>query len=202
MYKVLKAELLTACRNLLKSNLVIGSQGNLSLRIRSRGNRSVVAITPTSIPYEKMKILDMLIVDMKGNILEGNFRPSSELPLHLAIYRKRADVNAIVHFHSLFTSILSVSHINIPLIMEEQSEYLGKSVNVAEYAASGTKKLALNVVKALNENNAVIMSNHGALVVGTSMAQTIFNAYLLERIAQIFVFSSLVGRIHYLDKKL
>lgn len=196
MWKNQKNTVLNAAREMLDAKLVIGSQGNASLRFRDDNGVEMVAITPSGLNYKAMKLDDIVVLDMKGKAVGGNKKPSVEFRLHLGIYKKRQDVNAIVHTHSLFSSILSVSGINLPLILDEQIHCLGGEIKVARYAPSGTLELVRSVTRALGTNNAAIMANHGALSVGPDMLQAINNSLLLERVSQILVYAKLLKKLN------
>ena len=105
---------LNACREMVKGNLTVGSWGNISIKCHD-GN---IAITPSGTNYEKSKPEDMVITDINGSVIEGKLAPSSERLMHYAIYKKRPDVNAIVHTHSVYSSVLSVTDDKIPPITD------------------------------------------------------------------------------------
>jgi len=182
-----KNQVLHICQNMQSSELVLGSSGNASYRIESTDQ---VAITPSSVDYSCMSAEDVMIIDMDGNIVEGDRNPSIEHPLHLAIYRARPDVNAVVHTHSIYASALAVLQEPLPPIIDEFVIRLGGQVEVAEYGMPGSEKLAQNVVKALGPRYAVFLANHGALCCGLSLDIALHNALLLERVAHIYLLSS------------
>lgn len=148
----IKADVLQAGRVLLDKGLVAGTWGNISARIPET---SLIAVTPSGKGYYDITVDDIVIVSSAGTVYEGNLKPSSELPLHLAIYQARMDVQAIVHTHSIFASACAVAHKSIPPIIEDLVQLNGGGVDVASYALPGTETLAQNVVKALNNKNTV-----------------------------------------------
>ena len=188
---------LNACREMVKGNLTVGSWGNISMKCHD-GN---IAITPSGTNYEKSKAEDMIITDINGNVIEGKLAPSSERLMHYAIYKKRPDVNAIVHTHSVYSSVLSVTDDKIPPITEDTAMILGNGVNVSEYAITGTQELADKVVKGLDINNATIMKNHGAVTVGNDMERAVIAAQVLEKSAHIFILAKLYGKVNVLPEK-
>ena len=159
----LKRKIVQACRILIDRNLSFGSSGNISARIP--GEEKVI-ITPSAVPLEKISPDDLLILDMEGNVVEGDKNPSVETPLHLTIYRNRSDVNAIIHAHPIYSSALATTHTSIPPILDEVIHQIGGEVSVSEYALPGTKELAKNVLRALGKKKAVILANHGVVTCG------------------------------------
>jgi L-fuculose-phosphate aldolase len=145
-------------------------------------------ITPTSLPYAEMTPANIVVCDREGEqLIEVENAPSFELPLHVAVYEARPDVHAVIHTHSLYSTILSVLRLPLPPIVEEMAPYLGGEVRVAEYGQSGSDELARNAVAALGPRAAVLIANHGNLCVGKTLAKAFAAAELLERTALIYV---------------
>ncbi|HEY5611840.1 MAG TPA: class II aldolase/adducin family protein [Thermoanaerobaculia bacterium] len=156
--------------------LVVGSAGNVSARID--GER--IAITPTSIPYDEMSADQIVIIPD-----EDRARASFELPTHLEIYRARPDVGAIVHTHSPHVTALSLLRKPLPPMIDEMMIYLGGTIEVAEYAFSGSEDLGRNAVRALGDRAAVILSNHGDVCVGRTLTEALHIAMVMESSARV-----------------
>lgn len=186
----IKADVLQAGRVLLDKGLVAGTWGNISARIPET---SLIAVTPSGKGYYDITVDDIVIVSSAGTVYEGNLKPSSELPLHLAIYQARMDVQAIVHTHSIFASACAVAHKSIPPIIEDLVQLNGGGVDVASYALPGTETLAQNVVKALNNKNTVLMANHGMVGCGQTLQEAMLACELVEKSAQIYIYANQVG---------
>jgi len=186
----IKVEVLAVGREMLDKGLVAGTWGNISSRIP--GTR-FIAVTPSGKGYHEITAADIVVVDEAGAVLEGSFKPSSELPLHLAIYQARPDIQAIIHTHSVFASACAVAHKDIPPIIEDLVQLAGGSVDVATYALPGTDALAQNVVAALGQKNAVLMANHGVVGCGQSLAEGMMACELVEKAAQIFIYANQIG---------
>ena len=168
------------------AGLVAGCAGNASARVAD--HPSMIAITPTSIPYDSMTADQISLVDLSSGQQIGNGpSPSSELPTHLAIYRARGDVRAIVHTHSPWVSVLSVLHRPLPPVIDEMAVFFGREIPVAPYAFTGTEILGDNVVRALGEWNAVILSNHGNFCTGSTLSDALQVAIKMEASAEVFV---------------
>jgi len=176
-------------RQMIQRGLVAGTWGNIS--VRSSGGEQI-AITPSGRPYDQLTFEDIVVVDPAGQVLSGQ-RPSSELALHLAIYRARTDVRAIVHTHSLYATACAVAGKAIPASLEEMVQAVGGAVQVATYALPGTLELANHAVAALSDRSAVLLANHGVAACGPSLAEALLVAELVEKAAHIHVVAEQLG---------
>ncbi|ABR31695.1 aldolase [Thermosipho melanesiensis] len=183
----MKKEILRAVKFIVDNNLVKGTWGNVSIR---EGN--IIYITPSGVPYDKLKEGMISVVDFNGNLVEG-LKPSSELPTHIEIYKSRKDVRAIVHTHPVFSSTISVVSSEIPPIIEDAVMILGPEIKVSEYALPGTWELAKNVVDALSDNHAVILKNHGLITVGTNIDEALTASLICEKTAEIYLYALNIG---------
>jgi L-ribulose-5-phosphate 4-epimerase len=166
-------------RQLTMKGYLMATGGNLSVRI---AGQSVLAITPSNYDYMKMLPEDICVLDFELKVLEGNLKPSVESAMHAAIYRVRPDVNAVVHTHQVYASTLTLIRTPIPALFDEQTRFLGRSVNIIPYAPSGTGQLAGTIAHHVRDhNNAYMMQNHGALVFGHDMERAVHNVEILEK---------------------
>jgi L-fuculose-phosphate aldolase len=179
------------CGRLMKNNaLVVGTCGNISMRVPATDQ---IAITPSGVDYDKTKSGNVLIVDMEGNIVDGDLRPSIELPLHLSIYRAREDVNAIVHTHSTYCAAFAIARKCIPATAEDLVQIVGGEVRVSEYCLPGSAELGEAAVKSLEGRNAVLLANHGCLSVASSLDEALKIAMVVEKSAQANLMAQLIG---------
>jgi L-fuculose-phosphate aldolase len=139
-----------------------------------------------------MKPEDILIINMEGKVIEGDKNPSVEKQMHLAVYKERDDVNAIIHAHSIYSTVLSTLNLSLPPVMEELVPYIGGEVDCAEYGEAGTEELANGVLRNLEEKNAVLLSNHGNLCCGSHLEGAFTVLQYLERGAKIYYLAKLV----------
>jgi ribulose-5-phosphate 4-epimerase/fuculose-1-phosphate aldolase len=193
-----KKEVLAVARRMLDTGLVTGTAGNVSRRLTPIGKRPLLAITPGSRDYYSLSPDDIQILDFNAKKVEGDLPPSVEILLHIGIYRARKDINAIVHTHSVFASAAAVAGLSIPPVLDEQVAYLGGEIKLADYAPSGTPELAKNAAAALGDNNAVLLANHGAVGVGSSLAAAFHAAQLLEKTAQVFLLALAAAKVNVL----
>lgn len=176
-----------AGRRVVEEGLVTGSAGNISLRVEDR-----VVVTPGGARLHRLADRDCPVLDLDGRILEGGRGPSSETPMHLAIYRE-TDAGAIVHTHSADCVAVSTVLDELPPI-HYYTLMLGGVVRVAEYATYGTPELARNVLAALKGGRrAALMANHGAIALGRDLDEAIDNALLLEWLCGVYLKARAVG---------
>ena len=174
-----------------EAGLVVASAGNVSARV---SGLDAIAITPTCITYDVMTADQIVVVSLDSGLpIESNFRPSGELPTHLAVYRHRPDVGAVVHTHAPYVSTLSVLRKALPPIIDEMIVYFGGTIEVADYAFTGTDDLGANVVDALGDRAGVLLSNHGNLCVGSDLAEALHVALTMESTARVYVESLRTG---------
>jgi L-fuculose-phosphate aldolase len=196
-YESQRNGVLQAVRRIVDAGLVSGVSGNVSRRIRT-GDGDIVAITASRVPYDRFTIDDVLVVDFDIEPIVGDGVPSSESLSHMAIYRARADVGAVIHTHSVYASGFAVAGTPIPAILDEQVLSLGGAVEVAEYASSASEELARNAVFALGDRAAVLLRHHGVIGVGTDLEEALMVVDLVERVARIHMVSSSTGGAHEL----
>ena len=174
-----KDMIVETARKLTAKGYLMATGGNLSVRITGQ---SALAITPSNYDYLKMLPEDVCVLDFELKVLEGSLKPSVESGMHAAIYKARPDVNAVVHTHQVYASALTLIRMPIPALFDEQTRFLGRSVNIIPYAPSGTGLLASTIARHVRDhNNAYMMQNHGALVFGHDMERAVHNVEILEK---------------------
>ncbi|CAA7602719.1 Class II Aldolase and Adducin N-terminal domain protein [Acididesulfobacillus acetoxydans] len=178
-------------RELVISGAVAGTWGNVSAWDEEKEG---FWITPSGMDYLSLQEEDLVLLNIRGEIREGSRRPSSELPLHLEIYRQRPDVKGVIHTHSVHASAHAAVRLAIPPLVEDLAMIVGGEVPVSAYQPPGSRELALAAVKALGSGNAVLLPNHGLVGVGTSPEEAWKVCRVCEKGAQIHVFSRLLGQ--------
>jgi L-ribulose-5-phosphate 4-epimerase len=185
-------EVFSHARKMWEAGLVVGSAGNISARVDD--DPSVIAITPTGITYDEMVAQQIVVVDLlTGNSIESKEKASYELPMHRVLYREMPNVSAIVHTHSPFVTTLSILRRPLPPVIDEMLKLFGGTIEVADYAASGTEDLGRNALRALGKRTAVILANHGNVCVGPDISAALQTAIAMEAAAQIYLQSLQVG---------
>jgi L-fuculose-phosphate aldolase len=179
-------------RRLRPDGLVVGTAGNLSLR-----SGTLTVVTPTSVDYDELDATSIAVVNEGGLRVDGAFRPSSELPMHLGAYAATG-AGAVVHTHSPFATALATAGIELPPIHYLAAD-LGGRVRVAPYATFGSRQLAESVAEGLEGRNAVLLERHGTLTIGETLEQAYARAVTLEWLAALFVRASSLAPLRPLD---
>ncbi|KLU65183.1 L-fuculose phosphate aldolase [Desulfosporosinus acididurans] len=179
-------------KEILTSKLTIGTWGNISCRVPGT---DWFAITPTGMSYDTLIPDDIVVLDYNGVCVNGARLPSIELPLHLAVYHGRKDVQAIIHTHSTYATAMAAARKEIPGAVEDLVQIVGGNVRVNEYALPGSQQLGLNTLKALEDRNAVLLANHGMLGVGSSLEEALKVCQIVEKAAEITIVAQLMGGV-------
>jgi len=183
---------LECTHRLAQRGIFVGTGGNVSVRIP---DSELIAVTPSGKDYLGLTPADICICDAGGALVEGPFKPSIETGMHLAVYRNRPDVNAIVHTHQVYASIFAVMVEPIPALFDEQVMNLGPQVDVVPYGLSGSQELLANVAGVVvNRCNAFILQNHGVLLMGIDLDEAERNVGLLEKTAMVYYHALIAGR--------
>ena len=182
-------------RRMAELGLATGASGNLSVRLPPYETNDLLAITPSGRRYSELSDNDVVVVDFDVQPVEGELAPSSESLMHVAVYRARPDVGAVIHTHGVYSTVAAVAGLEIPPIIDEMVVAIGGAILVSEYAFPGTQELADNVRAALGDRNAALIASHGAVGVGTDLDEALDVCALTERVAQVFVLSSLLGKV-------
>lgn len=178
-------------KKMLSAGLTRGTGGNLSSYDRKLER---MAITPSGIPYEEIEAEDIMIMKLDGTIVEGNKTPSSKHAMHEIVYRTRDDVGAMLHVHSTFAVTLACLNEDLPAVDYRVAYSRERSVKCAPYASFGTTDLALNALKTMGNQNAVLLANHGMNVVGPDLPKAFAIAEQLEFCAELYVRARTIGK--------
>jgi len=190
-YTSSREQVVSTCRALLERGYLKATEGNVSVRVPGE---EAFAVTPSSYDYAKMRAGDIVVLDFEQKRLEGTLKASIEAGMHAAVYRERPDVNAIVHTHQPYASALALVRRPIPALFDEQVRFLGRSVEIIDYAPSGTSFLKKNVRRTVTSGaNAFILANHGVLVLGGGTERAVFNMALLEKVALDYLLALMTG---------
>src|SRR5689334_14156887 len=188
-----REQVAAAARQLAAAGLVAGTSGNVSARRDDR-----VAITPTGGMLAELEPDQVTVVDLEGNVVGGDLAPTSEIDLHLGVYRAY-EAGAVVHSHAPMGTALSCVLDELPCIHYEML-LLGGAVRVAPYATFGTPELADAVVAALDGRTAALMSNHGAVTQGADVEAAVRATELLEWAATLYWNAHAIGTPRILDE--
>lgn len=171
------SKLIEVCNNLYDKQLVSGKSGNVSIRLGD-----YIAITPTLKSINGLDEEDIVLVDFNSNNL-SNGKPSSEVGMHLEIYKKRPDVNAIIHTHAPYATGFAFSDKKIKRL-EGFGQIKKPYIASIEYEKPGTENLALSASNAIKEEDVLILKNHGVICVGENLKETESLAVFIEESAK------------------
>ncbi|MER6348389.1 class II aldolase/adducin family protein [Streptomyces sp. NPDC001595] len=177
--------LVATARRTVAEGLVVGTSGNVSVRVGD-----IVLVTPSGVPYDRLTPADLTAVDLDGRQLRGTLVPTSELPMHLAVYRT-TDARAVVHTHAVHATAVSTLVPELPLI-HYMAAALGGPVRVAPYATYGTDELAENMLRALTDRTGCLLQNHGTITYGTTLDQAYDRTAQLEWMCRLWLTASTV----------
>lgn len=194
MYESERATLVAAGRRLAAGGLVVGTAGNLSVRAGEH-----VVVTGSGTDLGELTPSRLSVVDRDGVVVAGDPRPTSELPVHLAIYA-HTDAAAIAHAHSMSSTAVGLTHDVLPPV-HYSTLLLGGVVRVAPYATFGTTRLADDVVAALTDRSAALLRNHGSIAYGASVVEACERLELVEWLAEVYRRAAALGPPRLLDEE-
>jgi len=177
-------------KQLIEKKLTRGTGGNISIFIRKE---KLMIITPSGIDYFKMKSEDIVVMDLNGNVVYGNNKPSSEYLMHKIFYDKRQDINAIVHAHPTYSTTLACMNWDIPAISYLVPVSGGNNVRCAKYATYGTNEIAENAFEAMKDRYVVLLANHGILAGAKDLPNAFSKAEEIEFCAELYYKAKAIG---------
>lgn len=182
-----RAALVDHCLKMQADDLTVGTSGNLSIRLGD-----LIAITPSGVNYDDLTPEAICVVDLDGEVVEADLEPSSEVPMHTAVYRA-TDAGAVVHTHPLYGTALSVTMDEVPPV-HYMIMLLGGPVRVAPYARYGSPELARGSVDAMVDRTGVLLRNHGATTYGDTIEKAYSRSLYLEWVCRLFHTASQLGK--------
>ncbi|MCC6583074.1 MAG: class II aldolase/adducin family protein [Chitinophagales bacterium] len=181
-----KNKVCAAGLQLLKEGLVARTWGNVSIKVSD----TQMVITPSGRKYDELTPEEMVLVDIYTLKHEGKLKPSSELKLHCEVYKTRPHINAVIHTHQLYASIVAAAQKDVVVLNVEHQKILGaKTIKAAPYALPNTKKITVETARAIEQSNAALMSNHGVVCIGNDLEDTFEVARTLEKACELFIAS-------------
>ena len=176
-------------KKLVKAGLTKGTGGNLSIFDRKNGH---VAITPSGIDFFEIQPEDIVIMDVDGNVIEGNRTPSSEWAMHVMPYKYRDDIDAVIHAHTMYATVMACLREDLPAT-HYMIAVAGENVRVAKYATYGSPELAQNAFEAMKDRKAVILANHGILAGAIDLLNAFNIIEEVEYCAEVYTKAKAIG---------
>ena len=191
----MKKEVAKYMRRLYEQKLTSCSSGNVSARI----DANLIAITPSQTDKAYVQAEDIGLVTLSGKTMDDSKKLSMETAMHLAVYRARPDVMAVVHAHPVYATSFAVAQKQLDVSLTGESfAVLGEPI-MAPYALMGSESLAENVAKAATDGNVILLQNHGVLTVGKDLYQAYDRMEIVEFAAKIQVITHILGDVKHLD---
>lgn len=181
-----RAAVVEYCLKMQADDLTVGTSGNLSVR-----SGDLIAITPSGVVYDDLTPETVCVIDLDGTVVEGDLEPSSEVPMHTAVYRA-TDAGAVVHSHPMYCTALSVTMEEVPPV-HYMLALLGGPVRVAPYARFGSPELARGSVDAMVDRTGVLLRNHGATTYGPTLAKAYTRSLYLEWVCRLYHQAKQIG---------
>jgi L-fuculose-phosphate aldolase len=175
----------------LQSGLIMRTMGNFSMRDPETG---YICITPSGMDYSVVEPEDIVVMDMGRIVIDGRRKPSIESGMHCLAYLRRADVYGVCHTHSCFATAWACVEEPFPLILAEMAAVLGGKLETAPFFPMGSEELAGATIQVLGKLNAVLMSNHGQLTVGSTLGKALATAQLVEEAAKVACYAVSIGK--------
>ncbi len=189
-----RAALVRYGQKMVADRLVVGSAGNISVRLGDR-----IVMTPTGINYDQVTAESVNVLDLDGTILAGTGQRSSEWPMHRKVY-DLTPASAVVHTHSVFSVAVGTVCDEIPAVHYSVLRLGGPTVRVAPYTTFGSDGLAANVAAALEDRFAALLQNHGMIAYGSSLEEAYERAQLVEWLAEVYWRARLAGTPRILSR--
>jgi L-ribulose-5-phosphate 4-epimerase len=177
MLEKLKEQLVELHLELPRNNLVVWTGGNVSARDPETG---LVVIKASGIRYEEMRAQHMVVVDLDGKMVDGDFKPSSDVYSHLYIYKHRPEVFGVVHTHSAYATAFAAVNKPIPVVLTAIADEFGGPIPCGGFALIGDDAIGKVVVESIGKSSAVLLKNHGVFTIGKSAKAAVKAAVMTE----------------------
>lgn len=198
-FEQLRQSVWEANTSLPRAGLVKWAQGNASGR---DPESNLVAIKPSGVQLDRLKVEQIVIVDLDGNVVDGDMKPSIDTASHLYVYRLREDVNGIVHTHSPHATSFAVSGEPIPIYTTTAAALFGGKIPISGFAAIGEEEIGREIINKIGSSSAILMRNHGVFTIGTTPDEALKYAIYVEEEAEIIGLARQKGPLQELDTEL
>ena len=189
MYSTEKKQIIQTGLALKEYNLIALSGGNVSMRMPD----GKILVTTSGMAYDGMVEDDVVIIDIDGNIVEGDRRPSVDSMALLHIYKKMERVNAIIHTHQVYATAVSLVFDKVPNAVTTLANACAGEVNVAPFSSAASLQMGIETVNHIGDSNAVILKNHGVITVGSTLKQALYAAVYLEDAVKTYFVAKSMG---------
>jgi L-ribulose-5-phosphate 4-epimerase len=194
-----RREVAAAHRELTRGGLVVWTAGNISARVPGE---DLAVIKPSGLGYDELTPETMVVVDLHGNIVEGDLAPSSDTATHLYIYRALDGVGAVTHTHSPYATAWAAQGLAIPCVLTAMADEFGGDIPIGPFARIGGEEIGVAVVETLagSRSPAVLMRNHGVFTIGATVRDALQAAVMCEDVAHTVLLATMLGELTRLDQ--
>lgn len=175
---------------LTRNNLVAWTSGNVSGRDQTS---DLVVIKPSGIQYRDLTPENMVVINLEGNVVEGNYKPSSDTFAHVYVYRHRPDVHGVVHTHSTFATAWAAVGKPIPPVLTAVCDEFGGPIPVGNYAQIGGDEIGQEIIRSIGSSPAILMKNHGVFTIGKTPEAAVKAAVMVEDVARTIYYALALG---------
>jgi L-fuculose-phosphate aldolase len=190
-----KKEIIEIGKRMYAKGYVVASEGNMSIRIGA----DKILITPSGKNKGMLKEKDLVVVDLKGKKLSGSLKPSSELLMHLFVYQKRKDINAVVHAHPPYSLAFASAHLHLAQnLLPEVIIFLGE-IPLTAYATPSTEEVPKSLSSFIEKHNAFLLENHGVLALGKDIEEANSRLEMVEHLAEVNLLCKILGKTEELS---
>lgn len=190
MLASLRTEIYRLNLELPKNELVTWTSGNVSGRDSASG---LVVIKPSGVRYDELTPENMVVVDPDGKVVDGTYKPSSDVHAHLYIYRHRPEVNGVVHTHSTFATAFAAVGRSIPPVLTAIADEFGGPIPCGGYARVGGDEIGRVVIESIGDSPAILMKNHGVFTIGKTPEAAVKAAVMVEDVARTVFYALQLG---------
>lgn len=190
----IRRDIIRICRGLYQRRFVVGTEGNVSVRVAA----DRFWITPTGCHKGWLETDELLLIDLEGQVCMGHGQPSSETPMHLALYTYRPDIFAVIHAHPPLATALTVAGYTLDCTLLPESVVALGEVPTVPYQMPTTPQFAHAVGAVMHDADAVLLEQHGSVTVGTSLQMAFNRMEIVERVAQVFYLANTLGDVRQL----
>ncbi len=198
LYPDLRTEVCTMNLELPKQGLVVWTGGNVSGIVREKGH---VVIKPSGVRFDELTPENLVVVDLEGNLIEGDLKPSVDTDIHLYIYKHRRDITGICHTHAVYSTSFALLGRDLPAATSPIAHLLGSSIPCTEYARAGYVDTGKAIIKTIGDGLAVLVNRHGVFTLGKTPTQSVKIAAYLEEAAKTTYLAMQMGEVEALPRE-
>lgn len=198
LLKELREQVCQANKELQNNGLVLWTSGNVSARDPETG---YVVIKPSGVLFNDLNPSDIVVVDLDGNKIEGDLKPSVDTASHLHVYKHRDDVNGIVHTHSPYATSFAITGKPLEIYTTTSAAVFGGAVPISDFATIGEEEIGKEIVEKIGDSSAILIKNHGVFTIGDDFNAALKSSIVLEETAQSVHYAMVREDIKPLDKE-